>query len=114
MSTTLDEVIALAETYSGVKDLHAGSAVDQDMRITGDDVQEFAVELADRYGQQVRNWPWQRFAELSEPHLFTGFVFLWRLLTWPIRGRGFDPSLFERVELGHIARAIEAGHWIEP
>jgi acyl-homoserine lactone acylase PvdQ len=112
----LDRVIVIAAEQSGIPAhrLTACSALDQDMRISGDDVTEFVAALAGEFGDGVWQWPWQRFANLSEPHLFTGFLFFWRLLTWPIRGRVFDPSPYERLELGHIAKVIENGHWAEP
>lgn len=116
MSATLDRVIEIVAAQSGVRQdrLCASSAIDQDIRVSGDDVDELAETLATEFGVQVHSWPWHRFANLSEPHLFTGFWFIWRLLTWPMRGRVFDPSPYERLELGHIAKVIEAGHWLEP
>lgn len=116
MTATLERVREIAAKLSGIRleKLSEHSAIDQDMKISGDDVTEFAEALANEFGDHVWQWPWQRFAELSEPHLFTGLWFFWRLLTWPVRGRVFDPSPFERLELGHIAKAIDAGHWIEP
>ena len=116
MAAVLERVLAIAAEQSGIPAhrLSAVSAVDQDMRISGDDVTEFVQALAHQFGDQVWEWPWDRFANQSEPHLFTGFLFIWRLLTWPIRGLLFDPSPYERLELGHIARVIEKGHWAEP
>ncbi len=116
MSTTLDRVMDIVAAQSGVRRgrLTAASAIDQDVRISGDDVDELAETLAKEFGEQVLSWPWHRFANLNEVHLFTGFWFIWRLLTLPFRGRVFDPSPYERLELGHIAKVIEAGHWLEP
>lgn len=116
MTTILDRVCETVSEHSGVprSKLTAQSAIDQDIRITGDDVTELAEALAGEFGDHVWQWPWQRFAELSEPHIFTGFSFMWRLLTWPIRGRLFDPSPYERLELGHIATVLERGEWFEP
>jgi len=116
MTATLARVIEIVADHSGIPcaRLNASSAIDQDVRISGDDVSELAMALSKEFGGDVLQWPWQRYAELSEPHLFTGFLFLWRLLTWPIRGRIFDPSPFERLELGHIAAAIDRGTWFEP
>ena len=94
--------------------LTAASAIDQDVKISGDDIDELVEALAKDFGKQVSTWPWQRFAELNESHLFTGFWLIWRLLTWPIRGRVFDASRFERLELGHIAAVIDRGEWFEP
>jgi Protein of unknown function (DUF1493) len=116
MPSTLDRVIEIVSEHSGIRRdrLSASSSLDQDVRISGDDVTELVEALAREFGEQVWQWPWQRFAELSEPHLFTGLLFFWRLLIWPIRRRIFDPSPYERLELGHIAKAIDAGHWLEP
>lgn len=111
---TLERVIAIATFHSGVKHLHADSALDQDMRISGDDIDEFAETLAKEFRVDVARWPWDRFANLSEPSIFTVVYLLWRLMTWPIRGRLFDPSRYERLELGHIAAVIEKGEWIDP
>ena len=114
MGDTLARVIELAEHHSGAKRLDGFSAIDQDIRISGDDIEEFADALAKQLGADVGSWPWSRFANLSEPHLFTGIYFIWRLVTWPVRGRLFDPSRYERLELRHIAAVIDKGHWFEP
>ena len=116
MSDTLERVIAIVADQSGVRRdrLSASAAIDQDIRISGDDIDELVEALAKEFGDDVQQWPWQRFANLSEPHLLTGIWFIWRLLTWPLRGRLFDPSPYERLELGHIAKVIDAGHWLEP
>jgi hypothetical protein len=114
MRSVLDRVIARAELMSGAKNLTASSAIDQDIRISGDDVTEYAEWLAEQFGNDVWQWPWHRFAELSEPSALVVPYFIWRLLTWPIRGRLFDPSPYERLELGHIAAVIEKGEWFEP
>ncbi len=114
--TTLDRVAEIVSEHSGIPagKLTASSAIDQDVQLSGDDVTELAESLANEFGDHVWQWPWQRYAELNEPHLFTGLLFIWRLLTWPIRGRVFDPSPFERLELGHIAAVIDRGEWFEP
>lgn len=101
---------------SGVKRslLTAKSAIDQDVRISGDDIEELAQALAKVFGDQVWQWPWQRFCELSEPSMLVFPYLVWRLLSWPFRGRLFDPSSFERLELGHIANVIDLGEWFDP
>lgn len=114
MTATLDRVIQIAEHCSGCTGLRDDSAVDQDLKIWGDDVDEFANALAQAFGKQVLQWPWQRFTDLNEPSLLTVLALFRQLLTWPFRGSFSYPSRLERLELGHIARAIEAGHWIEP
>lgn len=115
-TTTLDRVIEMVAYHSGVKleKLTANSAIDQDIGISGDDIDELAETLAKEFGGHVWQWPWQRFCELSEPSALIFPYFIWRLLTWPFRGRLFDPSPFERLELGHIAAVIDRGVWFEP
>lgn len=117
MTATLDRVIEITSRMTGVKveKLHADSAVDQDLRIYGDDVTDFAEALAAEFGDQIWQWPWQRFAELNEGlSLLFPVMLVWQLLTWPVRGSFEYPSRFERLELGHIAKVIDAGHWLEP
>lgn len=116
MSPTLRRVIKIVADHSGVpvEKLDAASAIGQDIKITGDDVTELAEILAEEFGDQIRHWPWHRFAELGEWHVFAGLWLLWRLLTWPIRGRLLDPSPYGRLELGHIAAVLDAGEWFEP
>ena len=116
MKSTLDRVIEIVAWHSGVPaaELSARSAIDQDVKITGDDIDELAEALAKEFDADAGRWPWQRFAELNEPSGFVGFHLIWRLLTWPFRGRLCDPSPFERLELGHIAAVIDRGEWFEP
>ena len=115
-SATLERVRAIVADHSGVRvdRLTATSAIDQDVKISGDDVTDLAEVLAKEFGEQVWSWPWQRFAQLNEPNILVVPYTIWRLLTWPIRGRLFDPSPFERLELGHIAAVIDRGEWFEP
>ncbi|MBS3928205.1 MAG: hypothetical protein KGZ65_07215 [Sphingomonadales bacterium] len=117
MTATLDRVIEITSRMTGVKaaKLNANSAIDQDIRIYGDDVTDLAEALAAEFGDQVWQWPWQRFAELNEGlSLLFPFMLVWQLLTWPVRGTFEYPSQFERLELGHIAKVIDAGQWLEP
>jgi len=117
MSALMDRIIDIVADQSGIRRdrLSASSAIDQDLGISGDDVTELAEKLADEFGDWVWQWPWQRFALLDEGlSPLAPFWLVWRLMTWPIRGRVFDPSPYERLELGHIAKVIEAGHWFEP
>lgn len=114
---TLDKVRAIAAAYSGLpfERLSDHTAVDQDLKIAGGDIVDFAEALANAFGAQVWQWPWQRFAMLDEGvSVLAPFWLAWRLLTWPIRGRVFDPSPFERLELGHIAAVIDRGEWFDP
>jgi len=116
VTDTLARVINIVAWHSGIpaEKLNARSAIDQDVQIAGCDIDELAQALAKEFGAQVGQWPWQRFAELNEPPALISLVILWRLLTWPFRGRLFDPSPFERLELGHISAVIDHGEWFEP
>lgn len=115
--STLDRVRVIVSEHSGVPvaKLHASSAIDQDVRICGDDITDLAQTLANEFGEQVWTWPWQRSCLLDEGLPLGALSWLiWRLLTWPIRGRVFDPSPYERLELGHVAAVIDRGEWFEP
>jgi hypothetical protein len=117
MKSALERVVEIVSDHSGipVTKLSARSAIDQDIGISGDDVNELAEALAAEFGDQVWQWPWQRFAELNEGlSLLFPFMLVWQLLTWPVRGSFEYPSPFARLELGHIAKVIDAGQWLEP
>lgn len=117
MASTLDRVIAVASGVTGIplQRLGSHSAIDQDLQIVGGDVADFAEALAAEFGDQVWQWPWQRFAELNEGlSLWFPLMLIWQLLSWPFRGSFSYPSRFERLEMGHIAKVIDAGHWLEP
>lgn len=109
-------MIKLASYHSGIAldNLSAHSAIDQDLKIAGEDIDELFEALSKEFGVDVSGWPLERFVNLSETNMFTGLYFLWRLVTWPIRARLFDVSSYERLELGHVAKVIEIGHWVEP
>ena len=116
MKSTLNRVIEIASSESGIPiaQLSGASAVDQDMGMSGDDVTDFATRLAGEFGDIVWQWPWHRFANLSEGF---GCLFpvglLWQLVSWPVRGRFSYPSKLERLELGHIAAVIDNSSWFE-
>ncbi|MES2303187.1 MAG: hypothetical protein V4521_14110 [Pseudomonadota bacterium] len=117
MVSTQDRIIDIVVAQSGVRRdrLTASSAIDHDIQISGGDVEDLAEALAKEFGDQVWQWPWKRFACLDEGlSLFFPFQITWQLLTWPLRGSFSYPSPYERLELGHIAKVIEAGHWLEP
>ena len=117
MIGTLSRVLEIASEHSGVPvgRLSALSAIDQDIGIAGGDVTDLAEALAKEFGENVWQWPWQRFAILDEglSLLFLPMLF-WQLVTWPFRGSFEYPSPFERLELGHIAAVIDRGEWFEP
>lgn len=114
-SNTLDEIFALVSKQTGIKAVTAFMAIDQDLDLVGDDVVEFVETLANRFGEWVWEWPWHRFACLGEGlSIFFPLMVLWQLITWPFRGTFNYPSSYERLELQHIAKMIDAGKWIEP
>lgn len=108
-------VLWVAREIHGCGKAQPTSAIEQDLGIVGEDVDDFARKLAERYGDWVSKWPWQRFTELNEgvSPLFP-FAVLWQLVTWPFRGRFSYPSQFERLELRHIAFVLERGEWVDP
>ena len=113
----LDRVRRVVSEQTGVRleKLSAGSAIDQDVRISGGDVTEVAEALAEEFGEFVRQWPWARFANLHEGlSPFFPFMLAWQLVSWPFRGSFSYPSSFEGLELGHIAAVLDRGEWFEP
>lgn len=117
MSVTLDRIIEIASEQSGIPKhkLFASSSVDQDIGMSGGDVEDFAEALATEFGEHVWQWPWQRFANLDEGlSLLFLFCLTWQLITWPFRGQFSYPSPHERLELGHIAAVIDRGKWFDP
>lgn len=105
----------IAARISGTRRLTPDWAVDQDTGVAGGDLEDFVEALAVEFGDQVWQWPWQRFAMLDEglSPLFP-LLLIWQLLTWPIRGRFSYPSSYERLTLRHIAKVISDGEWTEP
>lgn len=108
-------VMWIARESHGLTWAEPQSAFEQDLRISGDDVDYFVEKLQERYGDWVWTWPWHRFAQLNEGlSALLPFMLVWQLVSWPLRGRFNYPSKFERLELAHIAKVLEAGEWIEP
>jgi hypothetical protein len=115
-SATLDRVIQIAGTQSGIPKhkLSATSAIYQDVRMAGDDVNEFVERLQRELGCDAYQWPWTRFTNLSEPTILSLPHFVWQLFTWAKRGSFHDYERYERLNLGHIAAVIDCGEWFEP
>lgn len=117
MTAVFERVREIVSETSSVplSKLYSYSAIDQDVRISGDDVTELAEGLANEFGDWVWAWPWQRFACLDEglSPLFP-FMLAWQLMSWPFRGSFSYPSPYERLELRHIAKVIEQDHWADP
>lgn len=107
--------MSLASAQSGIKNIEPSMAIDQDLQMSGGDVEDFATALAAEYGEGVWQWPWHRFACLDEGlSLLFPFALIWQLLTWPFRGSFTGPSPYERLELRHIAKVLAQGHWTDP
>ena len=78
------------------------------------DVGDLAEALAKELGSSILQGPWPCIADAHEPSGLILIYFIWRLLTWPIRGHLFDSPRYERLELGHVAAVIDHGGWFEP
>jgi len=112
---TLSKIIALAKEVSGQESISADTAVHQDLTIAGGDVGDFVELIAEQYGDDVYDWPWDRFAIMTEGlSVFFLPALIWQLVTWPFRGAFGYPDDIERLTMGHIAKVIDAGHWMEP
>ncbi|MCB2079599.1 MAG: hypothetical protein KDE55_18115 [Novosphingobium sp.] len=116
MSPALSHVIAVVSRFARCAPslaVGAKSAVDQDLRIQGDDAEEFIADLAGLNGDWVYDWPWHRYVNLNEPPASLGPRF-WKLLRLPEPERAFPGYMERRLELQHIAAVIEKGEWFDP
>ena len=108
-------VLWVERDYQGCVKAGPTSAIDQDLGIVGNDVDDFALKLAERYGDWVAEWPWDRFTDLNESvSPLWPAALVWQLMSWPFRGKFSYPSPYERLELKHISRVLDHGEWIEP
>lgn len=116
MSRKLARAVEVVAYYSGIPATKrtAHSAIDQHVKISRDDATERVMKLAKEFAEHIWTWPWQRCAELNEPSALSFPYLIWRRRPWPICGRLFDPSSFERRELGHVAAVVDRGEWFEP
>ena len=112
----LEYVLWLARDEFGCRKAHPCSALDQDLGIVGDDVDDFVEKLAERFGEWVFEWPWERFVCLDEGiPILAPFIFLWEFLRLPWRDTALPKKdHMERLELAHIAKVLEHGEWVEP
>ena len=107
-------VLWLARDEFGCKQATLSSAVDQDLKIIGDDSDDFVLQIVGRYGDWVRYWPWERFLCFNEGvSIMAPLAALWDLLRLPWGDTAVPrkPNL-ERLELGHIAKVLEHGEWL--
>jgi len=92
-----------------------------DARIDGIDVDDFVADLEAEFGPIVREIPWLRFSDQRASFrgcacVIAPFWLLWRAMLYPIN-REWVPlpnGAVEPLTVGHIARVIDAGYWIEP
>lgn len=115
--TFVQQLMSIVSASTGVplSQLSLITAIDQDLRVSGGDVEDLIHALADVFGAAIYTWPWGRFAEGREGlSLLFPLLLLKQLISWPMRGSFAYPSRCERLEIGHIAKAIAAGHWVEP
>ncbi|WP_247271349.1 hypothetical protein [Qipengyuania sp. S6317L1] len=114
--STEDFVLWVAREDFGIRDATLDSALDQDLKIIGDDVDDFAEVLAERYGEWVADWPWERFVCLDEGVLILApMAAIWDFLRLPWGDTAIPrkPEL-ERLTLAHVANVLERGEWIDP
>ena len=114
--STEEFVLWVAREDFGFSEATLDSALDQDLKIIGDDVDDFAEALAERYGEWVADWPWERFVCLDEGvPILAPMAAIWDFLRLPWGDTAFPrkPEL-ERLTLAHVANVLERGEWIDP
>ena len=126
--TTLQRLIDVTEKFAagrpGNFPLGPNSSISQDAYIFGIDAYDYFGELETEFGPIIREIPWIEWTDQTESYYGCAagcfpIVFLGRLVAWPITRRPLlkhpDPKNFSpRLELGHIAKVIDQGHWSEP
>ena len=126
---TLARVISVTEQhvnarYSEGSVFTAETAVCQDAYISGIDVDDFVGELETHFGKVVWDVPWGRYTDQAGSFRGCGVIVFPFWLLWRLKSKllGGDPVFFlrhptdfsNRLTLGHLAKVIDAGHWIEP
>ena len=115
-------VFWVAREWMGARHAEANSAITQDLGIFGDDVDDFALKLAERYGDWVAEWPWQEYADLNEGVDPRGCLMLplfpITILIRIVRGQRIISARhgdhLKRLELRHIAKVLENGEGVDP
>ena len=116
LSSAEDFVLWVAREDFGIREAKLDNALDQDLNIIGDDVDDFAEALAERYGDWVADWPWERFVCLDEGvPMLAPIAALWDFLRLPWDNTAVPrkPEL-QRLTLAHVANVLERGEWIDP
>jgi len=131
MGDTIDRVMDATLKYiahRGQPDpdfvLSPSSAICQDAAIFGIDVDDYVNELEDTFGPVIRQIPWLRYTDQTASFRGCGclafpFWLMARIIIWPFRKGKIIPranprEFGPRLELQHIAKVIDAGHWLEP
>lgn len=130
-TSVLDRLIEITTDFTrerGVNEIDlrfdAHTAISQDALIFGIDVEDYASVLGEEFGEIVWEIPWLRYTDQTSSFrgfgcAFVPFWFVWRFLRWPLAGgnlieRPHPRTHPLRLELGHIAKVIEQGHWSAP
>ena len=118
-SDALEFLLSLVKNEFGRSYANEASTLDDELCLTGAELREFVDAIASGYGNWVRDWPWDRFGDFKPKIVPTKwltypivgfFVALWMLR----RSKAASRDRIEELELGHIAKVLEAGEWIEP
>jgi hypothetical protein len=125
--TPTEEKIAEIMTHHGGRlplvEIRAETAMAQDALIEGLDVDDFVRDLAQEFGDFVREFPWARFSDQRASFrgcIQIASVPIWLLVRLVHRRPGepvipvVDSSGLPRLTLGHIAKVIDEGCWSEP
>ena len=116
------EVMSSHGARLGLSEITQDTAMSQDARIDGIEVDDFVFTLEKRFGAVVWSIPWGRFSDQRAS--FRGCIgclvfpawLAWRVFA-RIRGEPLIPPPNggeERITVGHIARVIDQGFWSEP
>jgi hypothetical protein len=97
------------------------TSMSHDAQIDGIDVDDFARDMHQEFGEIALEIPWLRFSDQRTS--FRGYECLmlpiWLLWRWIVRSRG-EPVIplpnggDERLTVRHIAKVIDQGFWSEP
>jgi hypothetical protein len=104
-SEILQGIIDLARDVSAEDNIAPETRLVQDLRLIGDDMDEFLEAIVERYGTDFSAFVWHRHYpdEYSAPYFLVGrfFRYLFRL-----------PQVeYEPITIGQIAKAVTHGRW---
>jgi hypothetical protein len=93
----------IAELIGDRGPLPESIAINHDLRLEGDDSDDFLTEIQNRYGTRFDGMVWNQY---SQPDSEAQFDFLPRMF-------GIKPKT-KRLTVGHLLDVIERGAWFEP